>query len=338
MKNVKFPRNFPEAKMMDTNIENLESSMKKAREISWKNFGRKIRFYIPSFMYYRNRYFKPSRQGFPSISITGKGCSLNCKHCGGRILETMIPAETPRKLVKTLREIKNQGAVGCLISGGCLPNGSVPIDRFVGAIAEAKRLGLKVVVHTGLVKLETAERLREAGVDAVSIDIIGSEETAKEIYNLETSIQEYESSLEALSKVGIPFTPHILVGLHYGELKGELNALRIISKYEPSALIIIVFFPIKGTIMENVKPPPPTDVAKVLVQARFMLPKVPIVLGCARPKGKHRIQTDVLAVETGVNGIAFPEVKAIEKALELGLDVSFSPLCCSQIYMDISRI
>lgn len=320
---------------MEIAPKDLESSIKKAREISWRNFGRKIRFYAPSFTYYRNRYFKPSRHGFPSISITGKGCSLNCKHCGGKILKTMIPAETPERLVETLHRIKNQGAVGCLISGGCLPNGSVPIDRFVGAIAEAKKLGLKVVVHTGLVNLETAEKLKEAGVDVVSIDIIGSEATIKEIYNLEASIQEYENSLEALSKVEIPFTPHVLVGLHYGELKGELNALRMISKYDPSALIIIVFFPIKGTMMENVKPPSPRDVAKVLVQARFMLPKVPIVLGCARPKGKHRILTDVLAVETGVNGIAFPEAKAIEKALELGLDISFSPLCCSQIYSDI---
>ena len=320
---------------MDAYHEDLESGIEKARELSWANFGRKIRFYVPSFTYYRNRYFKPSRHGFPSISITGKGCSLNCKHCGGTILKTMIPAETPEKLVEILHRIKNRGAVGCLISGGCFPNGSVPIGGFVGAIAEAKRLGLKVVVHTGLVDLETAEKLRDAGVDAVSIDIIGSDDTIKEIYNLEASVRDYEKSLEALSKAGIPFTPHILVGLHYGELRGELNALRIISKHDPSALIIIVFFPIRGTIMENIRSPPPKEVAKILVQARLTLPKVPIVLGCARPKGKHRIQTDVLAVETGVNGIAFPEVKAIERALELGLDISFSPLCCSQIYNDL---
>jgi len=323
---------------MDMHLKDLESSINKARELSWANFGRKICFYAPSFTHYRNKYFRSSRHGFPSISITGRGCSLNCKHCGGRILETMISAETPEKLLETLRRIKNQGAAGCLISGGCLPNGSVPIGRFTDAIAEAKKMGLKVVVHTGLVDLETAENLKEAGVDAVSIDIIGSEETIKEIYNLEASIQDYERSLEALSKVGMPFTPHVLVGLHYGELKGEIDALRMISKYDPSALIIIVFFPIKGTMMENVKPPPPRDVAKILVQARFMLPKVPIVLGCARPKGKHRVQTDVLAVETGVNGIAFPEAQAIEKALELGLDISFSPLCCSQIYSDILSI
>ena len=319
-------------------LKDLESGIKKARELSWANFGRKIRFYAPSFMHYRNKYFRSSRLVFPSISITGRGCSLNCKHCGGRILETMIPAETPERLVEALRRIKARGAVGCLVSGGCLPDGSVPIDRFIDAIAEAKKMGLKVVVHTGLVDFETAENLKEVGVDAVSIDIIGSDETIREIYNLEASVRDYEESLEALSRAEIPFTPHVLVGLHYGELRGELNALRMISKHNPSALIIIVFFPIRGTWMEHVKPPPPRDVAKVLVRARLMMPKVPMVLGCARPKGKHRIRTDILAVESGVNGIAFPETEAIEKAFELGLSVSFSPLCCSQIYSDILKV
>jgi len=322
---------------MRTCSEDLKSKIRKARELSWAYFGRRICFYVPSFMYYRSRYFKFSRFNFPSISITGRGCSLKCKHCGGKILETMIPAETPEKLLKALRRIKARGALGCLISGGCLPNGSVPLYRFLDAIAEAKKMGLRVVVHTGLLDLEAAESLREAGVDAVSIDIIGSEETIREIYNLNASVRDYERSLRALQIAGVPFTPHVLVGLHYGELRGEFNALSMISKYDPSALIVIVFFPIRGTEMERFKPPSPEEVARVLVQARALMPKVPIALGCARPKGKHRVQTDVLAVEAGVNGIAFPEDEAVEKAFNMGLKVSFSPLCCSSIYVDLSR-
>ncbi|KYH42556.1 MAG: hypothetical protein AYL33_002100 [Candidatus Bathyarchaeota archaeon B63] len=247
----------------------------------------------------------------------------------------MIPAETPERLLEVLHRLKAQGAAGCLISGGCLPDGSVPIMRFLDGIAEAKRLGLRVVVHTGLLDHEAALSLREAGVDAVSIDIIGSEETIREIYNLEASVSDYEEALEALSRSGVPFTPHVLVGLHHGKLRGEFNALRMISKYGPSALIIIVFFPIRGTPMEHVEPPSPKDVVRVIIASRLMMPKVPIVLGCARPKGEHRVRTDILAVEAGVNGIAFPEAEAVERAMELGLEVSFSPLCCSVIYGDL---
>ncbi len=251
----------------------------------------------------------------------------------------MIPAQTPEDLVRICRRIKEKGGVGCLLSGGCLPSGSVPINRFIDAIAEVKsRIGLKVVVHTGLINLETAERLREAGVDAVLIDIIGSDSTIREIYNLNASSVEYERSLEALSRSGVPFVPHVLIGLHYGRIVGELNALRMISKFSPPALILIIFFPIKGTPMENVQPPSPTSVANILVHARFMMPDVPIALGCARPKGQHRVKTDLLAVRAGVNAIAFPAREAIEEAESMNLEISFSPLCCSQIYEDLKRL
>jgi len=100
-------------------------------------------------------------------------------------------------------------------------------------------------------------------------------------------------------------------------------------------LILIVFFPVKGTLMESVNPPSPEAVIEVLAQARFMIPKVPLVLGCARPKGRHRAIMDSLAVEAGVNAMAFPAEEAIEKAESMGLQISFSHLCCSQIYEDV---
>ena len=215
----------------------------------------------------------------------------------------------------------------------------MPIGRYVEAIAEVKsRFGLKVVIHTGLIDREMAGRLKEAGVDAVLIDIIGSDETAREIYHLDVSAEAYERSLEALSKARIPFVPHVLVGLHYGRLRGEMNALNMIAKHSPSALILIVFFPIRGTEMEVFEPPSPEDVIRVLVQGRQRMPRVPLVLGCARPKGRHRVRTDCFAVEAGVNAIAFPSKEAVERAESLGLEISFSQLCCSQIYEDISAI
>lgn len=321
---------------MNPTTKETQERIIEARELSWRNFGKRIRFYVPSFSYYKNQYFQSSPMLFPSISLTGTCCALNCKHCGGRILKTMIPAQTPRELIRICCEIKKRGGVGCLVSGGCLADGSVPIGRFVDALAEIKsRSGLKIVVHTGLIDLEVAERLKEAGVDAVLLDVIGSDETIREIYHLNASTQDYEKTLQGLAKSKIPFIPHVLVGIHYGNIVGELKALEMISKFSPSALILIVFFPVKGTLMESVNPPSPEAVIEVLAQARFMVPKVPLVLGCARPKGRHRAIMDSLAVEAGVNAMAFPAEEAIEKAESMGLQISFSHLCCSQIYEDV---
>jgi len=299
----------------------------------------KIRFYAPSFVYYKSKYFHSPQNAFPSISITGSSCALKCKHCNGKVLDTMVPALTPEQLFDVCAKLKNNGAVGCLISGGCLPDGSVPIDEFVDAIAKIKKkLGLTVVTHTGVIDYSTAKKLKEAGVDAALIDIIGSDETIREVYRLDVSVEDYDRSLRAFHKSGIPFVPHVLVGLHYGELKGELEALKTISRYSPSAVITIAFMPIRGTPMEKVIPPEPEDIARILVSAKLLMPKIPLVLGCMRPKGKHRINTDMLAVRAGVNGIAFPVEEAIRLAESMNLETSFSSLCCSQIFEDAPEL
>ncbi len=89
--------------------------------------------------------------------------------------------------------------------------------------------------------------------------------------------------------------------------------------------------------MEDSRPPAPLDIARVLLAARLMFPDTPIVLGCMRPKGKHRSETDVLAIKAGADAIAFPTESSVEFAENNGYRVSFSPFCCSQIYVDFLR-
>jgi uncharacterized radical SAM superfamily protein len=296
---------------------------------------KKIRFYAPSFMYYKTSYYRSSPTDFPTISVTGKGCTLNCKHCGGLVLETMYPANSSEELFELCVQLKRKGALGCLVSGGCLPNGSVPLERFIDGIMKAKQeLGLTVLVHTGIVNKPTAKALAEAKVDSALIDIIGSDETIREICKLNVTTEDYSDSLKALQESGIRFVPHVIVGLHYGKLKGELHALQMIRKYRPSALVIIAFMPIRGTEMERVEPPKPLAIAKAIAVARLMFPETPLALGCMRPKGQHRIETDTMAIRAGVDAIAFPAEEAVTFAENQAMRVSFSSLCCSQICVD----
>jgi uncharacterized radical SAM superfamily protein len=294
-----------------------------------------IHFYAPSFMYYKTRYYCSSPNDFPTISVTGKGCTLRCKHCGGIVLGTMYPAVTPEALYKLCSKLKEKGASGCLISGGCLPNGAVPLEGFVDAIARVKsELNLTVFVHTGIIDLPTAKALKKAGVDAALLDIIGSDKTIHDVYKLDVSVRGYKHSLQALHEAGIVFVPHVIVGLHYGKLNGELRALQMISDCKPSALVIIAFMPIRATEMENVKPPRPIDIARVIACARSMFRGTPLVLGCMRPR-RSRSETEFLAVKAGVDAIAFPTEETVKFAESQGYRVSFSSLCCSQIYLDM---
>jgi hypothetical protein len=294
-----------------------------------------IHFYAPSFTYYKTKYYKSAPTSFPTISVTGTACSLNCKHCGGKVLETMHPALEPDELFDLCSKLKLDGSVGCLVSGGCLPDGSVPLDGFVEALGKIKReLGLTVFVHTGIIKPQTALALQKAGVDAALIDVIGSAETLKKTLNLNVTPQDYADSLQTLQKSGLNFVPHIIVGLNEGELDGEIEALKMVTAVEPSALVIIAFMPIHGTEMEKTTPPKPADIAKVTAIARLMFPNIPLILGCMRPKGRARDETDILGLMAGVDAIAFPSEEAVKFAENRGWKTSFSSFCCAQMYLD----
>jgi uncharacterized radical SAM superfamily protein len=110
----------------------------------------------------------------------------------------------------------------------------------------------------------------------------------------------------------------------------------MIKPHKPSAIVVIAFMPIRGTPMSLSKPPKPTEIAKILTAARLMFPGIPLVLGCMRPKGKHRAETDILALKAGVNGIAFPSEEAVGYAENQKYKFAFSSYCCSQIHLDIN--
>jgi len=290
-----------------------------------------IRFYAPSFRYYHTKHFCSNTTDFPTISVTGNACALNCAHCSGKLLETMNPALTPEKLYDLGAKLKGKGAKGVLISGGCLPDGSVPLGRFASVLARLKsEIGLTVFVHTGIISEKTAFALKEAGVDAALIDVIGSADTISKVCNLNVSVQDYADSLAALQKADLRFVPHVIVGLNSGRLEGEYTALQMISSVHPAAVVIIAFMPLHGTKMACTPPPQPLDIAKVAASARLMLPKVPLLLGCMRPKGKTQAQTDVYAIQAGVDGVAFPSVAAIEYA-QKRYTVVYSSYCCAQL-------
>ena len=111
----------------------------------------------------------------------------------------------------------------------------------------------------------------------------------------------------------------------------------MILKHKPSAIVVIAFMPIRGSEMASIRPPTPEDIGRVIAAARISLPELPLVLGCMRPKGRHRAETDVLALKAGADAIAFPAQEAIDYAKQKGYESVFSQLCCSQIYVDINK-
>jgi uncharacterized radical SAM superfamily protein len=312
----------------DVKSWDLRALLEKARNLSWEIHGRRLQLFIPGQMFYMGE-----RGRYPAISLTGTSCALNCDHCRRRLLEGMIPAAEPGSLKEICQQLDERGNMGVLISGGSDMRGSLPWPKFLESIKWVKQhTHLKLTIHTGLIDKKTALALEKVGIDEVLIDVIGSEETLRQVYHLHDGLQVIESSLKALALTKIPLIPHIVVGLHYGKIRGEMDALEMVAKHPITTLVIVVLKPMRETPMAGIQPPEPEDVARFVAAARLRLPQVPISLSCGRPLGKHRAETDMLALEAGVNRIAMPAEEVVEKAREMDLHIEFHKTCCSKSY------
>ena len=324
--------------ILTVSTEEFLQRAKKVFATRLTNFGNALLCYSPTAYPYRIQDHSQSRpHNFLSLSVTGTSCSLHCEHCDGHLLKGMESTLTPKALFQRCKEIKELGGEGILISGGSNSSGYVPLDRFGDVIKRVKeQLDLSVVVHTGLVTPETASLLAEAGIDAAMLDIIGDETVSSEVYHIDDGPSKMRHSLDILEEHNIPTVPHVLVGLDYGHLKGELEALDIIAQGSPSALVIIALTPVRKTPMELITPPSPENIGRIMTTARLGFPDIPLLLGCARPIGQHKIDTDQYAIRSGANGIAMISQEGVDFAKTMGLEPLFRDVCCSLAYQDLT--
>jgi len=300
-----------------------------AWNVARENHGNNFTFYLPGMI----RYGK-IRGRYPALSLTGNRCQLLCEHCKGLLLKPMIKAEDPETLTTKCLKLAQSGHSGVLLSGGSDLEGRLPWEKFYKAIERIKaETDLFLSVHSGFVDFNTAVALKKSGIDQALIDVMGDEETAKKIYHLD-GLKNVTISLENLFRSGLDVVPHMVGGLMYGKIHGEYNALRIISRFNPSSFVIVVLMPLKGTPMSGVLPPSPLDIARLIATARLMMPHTPISLGCERPRNKEGYMMEELAIKAGATRMAVWSANALDIAERLGLKPRFQSTCCSVPYRE----
>lgn len=300
-------------------------------DVRQANFDNTFEFYAPGLKSWQTNEWKPSNpKRFLPVSVTGSSCALSCDHCQTKVLQGMISVRMGENLYDVAAKLKAEGSEGLLISGGSTKTGGVPLERHLRHVPRIKEeLGMTVIAHSGLVSPRLAQALADAQVDGVMLDIIGANETIRDVYHLDLTVDEFDRSLALLSQASLRIIPHIILGLHYGKFLGEYNALEMISKYPVSTLIIVILTPLISTPMESVIPPSVEEVAAFFGDARTAMPTTRINLGCARPMGGIKAELDHAAIDLGLNGMAYPADGTIAYAAAKGLTPKLFEWCCS---------
>lgn len=162
------------------------------------------------------------------------------------------------------------------------------------------------------------------------MDVIGAQDTITQVYHLRRSVDDFEQTLETLvNKTNMKVVPHIVAGLHYGHLLGEWNALEMLQRHTPDAVVLVVVMPFYAPDSRPFVTPDAGAVGSFFMDAREALGETPLLLGCARPPGETKSQIDTYAVMAGLNGIAHPADGMVELAARLERPVRVTPACCS---------
>ncbi|HLH69605.1 MAG TPA: radical SAM protein [Candidatus Dormibacteraeota bacterium] len=296
-----------------------------------QNFPAEMEFYAPGLKRWQTAEWIPSRPDrFRAVSVTGSACALQCDHCGAKVLEGMISVRSGENLFDVARSLAERGSEGILVSGGSTRKGGVPLAAHLRYVPRIKsELGMKVVVHCGVADERLAEAIAASGADAVMLDVIGADETIRDVYHLALKVEDFDRALALLAAQGLRIIPHIVLGLHYGTFLGEHRALEMVGGYPVSTLILVVLVPLVGTPMSHLPPPPTEDVIEFFETARLAMPETKINLGCARPMAGVKRTLDRAAIDLGLNGIAYPAEGAIEYARSKGLRPKLYEWCCS---------
>ncbi len=293
---------------------------------------RPVRFSTPTFREYASSELKGcGKNSFPAFSVTAGACALDCDHCRAKILEPMIPATSPEMLDRKVRDlVMLQDLQGFLLSGGSNRRNEIKYERYYPVIERLKRdfPQLKIAIHSALIDGPRARAMASAGVDTAMMDVIGAEDTIREVYHLDRPVEDFEASLAALTATRMEVVPHIVIGLHYGRILGENRALDIVSRHPIHSLVLVVIMPFYST-PGTFETPSTADVGRIFLEARRRIPDRDVLLGCARPAGMHKRVTDAYAVLAGLDGVAFPADGAVAVAEMAGRPVVQQHACCA---------
>jgi len=306
-----------------------EELLEQAWALRRAHFPPVLELAVPGAKRYQMEGFCNKRHRFAAISLTGGSCSLGCEHCRGQLLKSMYAASTGPALRRLADDLVARGCQGVLLSGGADRRGRVPLRDHLDAIKYLKEMGLKVIVHTGLADEATARDLKAVGVDQVLVDVIGDEETIRQVYHLDRKPEDYSATLALLKETGLAIAPHVVIGLHFGRIRGELSALEMIARVDPEALVLVVLNPLAGTPMVDSQPPSAEVVGRLAAVARILIPERRISMGCARPPGPGKVAMEHLAISAGINALAYPSASSLAHARSHALGTVWRELCCS---------
>jgi len=326
-----------------TMTKNIHSNNKENKGSKDIEDNRILTFAVPGGKVYINDYYTNSPGSFLNISITGQECELMCRHCQKELLKGMSEACDSKRLVELTEKYmkrakndskdKNNGSLkGMLISGGFDLEGKLPVNNILSGVSELKSKYpfLTIYIHAGFLDDAEAAALKSSGVDAVLVNLIGSQKAIREVYNLRNrTYSDYLDTIKLLKSHGLKVSPHIIIGLENGTLSDEFTAVKDALALRVDSLVFVVLKKASRSGDFISSKVPYDEIIRLVEYARELSGDVILSFGCAKPPDSSRHLLEIGLIKAGIDSVAFPAEETIRFAVENRIAHTFVEKCCA---------
>ncbi len=239
------------------------------------------------------------------LSIKTGGCPEDCGYCSQSAhhesgLKTSKLMEV-RRVIAEATKARDAGATRYCMGAAWRNPKPRDMDAVVAMVEGVKALGMETCMTLGMLDLEQAARLKEAGLDYYNHNIDTSERYYSEIISTRT----FSERLDTLANVrdsGIKVCCGGIVGMGEEPLD-RIDMLVTLANLpeHPESVPINMLIPIEGTPLAEAKPIEPIEFVRVIALARIMMPKSHVRLSAGRTAMTDEMQA--LCFLAGANSI-----------------------------------
>ncbi|CDX35971.1 biotin synthase [Mesorhizobium sp. SOD10] len=250
--------------------------------------------------------FDPNRvQLSRLLSIKTGGCPEDCGYCSQSAHhETGLKASKlmeVQRVIAEARKARDAGATRYCMGAAWRSPKERDMEAVVAMVEGVKALGMETCMTLGMLDLEQAARLKQAGLDYYNHNI----DTSERYYGEVISTRSFADRLDTLENVrqsGIKVCCGGIVGMGE-EPVDRIDMLVTLANLPepPDSVPINMLIPIAGTPLADASPIEPIEFVRTIALARIMMPKSYIRLSAGRTAMSDEMQA--LCFFAGANSV-----------------------------------
>ncbi len=242
------------------------------------------------------------------LSVKTGGCPEDCGYCPQAArYKTGVEAQKLMAVPEVLEAAKTARDAGatrfCMGAAWREVKDGPQFDSVLDMVRGVKALGLEACCTLGMVSLNQAKKLKEAGLTAYNHNL----DTSEKHYGDVISTRSYDDRLQTLERVrqaGIEVCCGGIIGL--GESVDDRCQLLMTlanQAHHPDSVPVNALVPVEGTPLANNAAVDPLDMVRTIAVARILMPASMVRLSAGRQQMSDEAQ--LLCMMAGANSVFF---------------------------------